>query len=109
MSTTIAPDEQRPAFPTVDDDGAGYDSGLTKLEYTCIKLGVALSGNSELDFVINESRKQKLIEIATQGLLVNMGRNGYNDSEAVAAHAVEVANHVLEAETLAFLKSSNKI
>jgi hypothetical protein len=46
-------------------------SGLTKREQFCLIMGVADTGDNELDAIITKGNKQKLAVVAMQGLLSN--------------------------------------
>lgn len=71
--------QREPAFPIFNDYGktssiessmaAGCSSGLTKLEYACIKLKIPKSGNDELDSLIKESILNDFAGKAMEGLL----------------------------------------
>jgi hypothetical protein len=71
-----------PAMPLSVDmdesiDAAGkeneyrYRTGLTKREHFCLKMGVANTGDEELDAIIRKVVEQKFAGLAMQGLLAN--------------------------------------
>lgn len=59
------------SFP--GDEKKGWDSeeipGLTKQEYTCIKLGIPESGDEDIDALIRKANRMRIAEKAMQGLL----------------------------------------
>lgn len=83
------------AFPSTDCATFAYD-GLTKQEYTCIKLGIPETGDSELDDLIRKSERKRLSGLAMQGLLsANAMYNGKTDERPLLcqdaiAHADEL-------------------
>jgi hypothetical protein len=65
---------QSGAFSASDDFNDSEDmggSGLTKREHFCLKMGVANTGDEELDAIIRKGVEQKLAGRAMQGLLAN--------------------------------------
>ena len=57
--------------------------GLTKREQACLTMGVADTGDSELDAIITKSNKQKFAGLAMQGLLAHDGISTDNETWAV--------------------------
>jgi len=82
-----------PAMP--HDIVFGYDStGLTKREQACLTMGVADTGDVELDAIITKGNKNKLAGLAMQSLLAHYGTDG---ADECASCAVEYANALLKA------------
>tara|TARA_R110000868_G_scaffold191914_1_gene436212 strand:- start:760 stop:1044 length:285 start_codon:yes stop_codon:yes gene_type:complete len=82
-----------PAMPLHSDAMAGYE-GLTKREQACLIMGVADTGDAELDAIITKSNKNKFAGVAMQSLLAHYGTDG---ADECASYAVEYANALLKA------------
>jgi hypothetical protein len=67
-STTVIP-------VSVNSPGI-YNPGLTKLEQTCIQLGIPKTGDADFDAIILEANRRDLAAKAMNGLLVNYVANG---------------------------------
>ena len=60
------------AFPVIETEFTESVSlGLTKHEYSCIKLGIAESGCKEIDDLILKSERKKIAGVCLQGILSN--------------------------------------
>tara|TARA_R110000822_G_scaffold181346_1_gene321100 strand:- start:574 stop:861 length:288 start_codon:yes stop_codon:yes gene_type:complete len=84
----------KPSMPIWTQDmnlGETSGSGLTKREQACLTMGVADTGDAELDAIITKGNKQKF---AMQGLLAHYGTDG---ADECASYAVEYANALLKA------------
>ena len=54
------------------ESSTGYSHfGLSKLEYTCIHLGVPKTGDPDLDAVIREGERRRVAAMALQGVLAS--------------------------------------
>ena len=82
-----------PAMPLHSDAMAGYE-GLTKREQACLIMGVADTGDAELDAIITKGNKNKFAGVAMQSLLAHYGTDG---ADECASYAVEYANALLKA------------
>ena len=71
-----------------------YLQGLTKREQACLTMGVADTGDAELDAIITKGNKNKLAGLAMQSLLTHYGTDG---ADECASYAVEYADALLEA------------
>ena len=74
-----------------------YDTaymGLTKREQACLTMGVADTGDAELDAIITKGNKNKFAGLAMQSLLAHYGTDG---ADECASYAVEYANALLKA------------
>lgn len=85
------------AFPSTDCATFAYD-GLTKQEYTCIKLGIPETGDSELDDLIRKSERKRLSGLAMQGVLShNHPANPTpNQPEEIVKYAIGLADELLK-------------
>tara|TARA_R110000782_G_scaffold241700_1_gene328166 strand:- start:379 stop:726 length:348 start_codon:yes stop_codon:yes gene_type:complete len=88
-----------PAMPHDIVFGKGYplnydSTGLTKRERACLIMGVADTGDAELDAIITKGNKNKLAGLAMQSLLTHYGTDG---ADECASYAVEYADALLEA------------
>tara|TARA_R110001606_G_C15177720_1_gene628930 strand:- start:300 stop:596 length:297 start_codon:yes stop_codon:yes gene_type:complete len=78
--------------------GGTIFTGLTRHEQVCLTMGVADTGDPELDAIITKSNKQKLSGLAMQGLLAG----SYCTSESqyhingATTEAVNLANALLK-------------
>ena len=68
--------------------------GLTKREQACLIMGVADTGDAELDAIITKGNKNKFAGVAMQSLLAHYGTDG---ADECASYAVEYADALLEA------------
>ena len=59
-----------PAMPLHSDAMAGYE-GLTKREQACLIMGVADTGDAELDAIITKGNKNKFAGLVMQGIMAN--------------------------------------
>ena len=71
-----------------------YGEGLTKREQACLTMGVADTGDAELDAIITKGNKNKFAGLAMQSLLAHYGTDG---ADECASYAVEYANALLKA------------
>ena len=66
-------------MPAMPDEFTG-SSGLTKREMFCLHMGVAETGDAELDAIINKGNRQKVIAQIMCGLLsateINVNQTG---------------------------------
>ena len=60
-----------------------YGEGLTKREQACLTMGVADTGDAELDAIITKGNKNKFAGLAMQGLFAHYG-TVVNETFAVA-------------------------
>ena len=74
--------------------GETSGSGLTKREQACLTMGVADTGDAELDAIITKGNKNKFAGVAMQSLLAHYGTDG---ADECASYAVEYANALLKA------------
>jgi hypothetical protein len=84
-----------PAMPVSDD--MRYDtiySGLTKLEQFCLTMGVADTGDAELDAIITKGNRQSLAGLVMPSLLLVSA--DARDSE-LALNAIEYTAVLLKA------------
>lgn len=96
--------ENTPAMPiglTVSPMGDVYDAdfsetGLTKREQFCLKMGVAETGDKDLDDIIRKGNKQKLAAIAMQGLIASDTPEWAGTPESQAENAVKYADELLK-------------
>ena len=79
---------------TVASDHDTDYMGLTKREQACLTMGVADTGDAELDAIITKGNKNKFAGLAMQALLTHHGNEGY---VPCAAFAVEFADALLKA------------
>ena len=87
----------KPSMPIWTQDmnlGETSGSGLTKREQACLTMGVADTGDAELDAIITKGNKNKLAGLAMQSLLTHYGTDG---ADECASYAVEYANALLKA------------
>ena len=100
MSNADMPSMAIPPVQFTDVDGsrlvATGTNGLTKREQACLTMGVADTGDAELDAIIARGNELKLAGMAMQGLLVNMGRNGFNNPNQVAEATVKSLDALLK-------------
>lgn len=71
-------------LPLGDDTSAGCD-GLTKREMFCLHMGVAETGDAELDAIINKGNRQKVIAQIMCGLLSATEINGNQTGKGFVA------------------------
>ena len=85
-----------PAMPVdiFSDEGLRNYMGLTKREQACLIMGVADTGDAELDAIITKGNKNKFAGVAMQSLLAHYGTDG---ADECASYAVEYANALLKA------------
>lgn len=72
---------------------------LTKLEYTCIKLGIPKSGNDELDELIHESERKRIASLALQGFMANKDADRFSCEDMIGVclrYADELLNQLEE-------------
>lgn len=74
--------------------GETSGSGLTKREQACLIMGVADTGDAELDAIITKGNKNKFAGVAMQSLLAHYGTDG---ADGCASYAIEYANALLKA------------
>jgi len=77
-------------------------SGLTKREQFCLTMGVADTGDEELDAIICKGNEQKFAGLAMQGILANsvMGDSNLHDSadewkKDISGSSIEFAKALL--------------
>ena len=75
--------------------------GLTKREKFCLTMGVAETGDEELDAIIRKGNEQKLVGLAMQGMLASKYYGDfagkYEDRETgIAINAVDHAKALLQ-------------
>ena len=81
-----------PAMPTQNGSGDIY-GGLTKSEDFCLHMGVAETGDAELDAIIRKGNRQKM---ATQMMEACRSRNSeYGSWEDMAKDAIEMTDALL--------------
>lgn len=81
-----------PAMPTQAGGGDIY-GGLTKRETFCLHMGVAETGDAELDAIIRKGNRQKM---ATQMMEACRSRNSeYGSWEDMAKDAIEMTDALL--------------
>ena len=85
-----------PASPNSSDPewAAAVGVGLTKREHFCLEMGVAETGDTELDEIINKGNRIKLAGLAMQGVLASDVDNVITVSRAVLV-AIEAADALL--------------
>ena len=88
-----------PAMPHDIVFGKGYPlnydpTGLTKREQACLIMGVADTGDAELDAIITKGNKDKFAGLVMQSLLAHYGTDG---ADECASYAIEYANVLLKA------------
>ena len=71
-----------------------WPHGLTKREQACLTMGVADTGDAELDAIITKGNKNKFAGVAMQSLLAHYDPDG---ADECASYAVEYANALLKA------------
>ena len=86
----------KPAMPADQRFGRGWavSIGLTKREQACLTMGVADTGDAELDAIITKGNKNKFAGLAMQSLLAHYGTDG---ADECASYAVEYADALLKA------------
>ena len=80
--------------------GGTIFTGLTRHEQVCLTMGVADTGDPELDAIITKSNKQKLSGLAIQGLLAGnycRSESHYRQNDDATTKAVNLANALLKA------------
>jgi len=70
------------------------DGGLTKREQFCLTMGVADTGDEELDAIIRKGNEQKFAGLAMSGLATH-DRFGVKETSIMAQWAVECAEALL--------------
>ena len=75
-----------------------WPHGLTKREQACLTMGVADTGDAELDAIITKGNKNKFAGLAMQGLLaggycIDDSQNRLND---VPSEAINLADALLK-------------
>ncbi len=75
---SIETNADMPAMPVSEeetdriDDGIKIYSGLTKRETFCLRMGVAGTGDAELDKIIRKGNRQKMAAQAMNGVLASL-------------------------------------
>ena len=90
QSMVLDQDENRIIVSDVDHTSMG----LTKREQACLIMGVAYTGDAELDAIITKGNKNKFAGVAMQSLLAHYGTDG---ADGCASYAIEYANALLKA------------
>ena len=87
-----------PAMPLHSDAMAGYE-GLTKREQFCLTMGVADTGDAELDAIITKGNRQSLAGLAMQGMIASpIGKlKDVSNGNSLANAAVDQADALLKA------------
>ena len=70
--------------------------GLTKREQVCLTMGVADTGDSELDAIITKSNKQKFAGLALQSLMA-FNEEEYRQWSDIAKESLAAADALLKA------------
>lgn len=65
----IVGNSEEPIGVTYFKDGEVNSVGLTKREYTCIKLGIPDSGCDEINAIIIKAERKRLAGLAMQGMM----------------------------------------
>ena len=88
----------KPAMPSphFEDDEL---QGLTKREQACLIMGVADTGDAELDAIITKGNRQSLAGLAMQGMIASpIGKlKDVSNSNSLANAAVDQADALLKA------------
>ena len=84
----------KPAMPIPRGVYNNDTAGLTKREQACLTMGVADTGDAELDAIITKGNKNKFAGLAMKGLLAHYGTDGAGEC---ALYAVDYANALLKA------------
>ena len=63
-----------------------WPHGLTKREQACLTMGVADTGDAELDAIITKGNKNKFAGLAMQGLLAHYGSSDDQAYEVLARY-----------------------
>lgn len=72
-------------------------TGLTKREQFCLTMGVAETGDKDLDAIIRKGNEQKLAGLAMQGILSGIPVNEIMPSTELASmHAADYAKALLQ-------------
>ena len=66
--------------------GLAAGSGLTKREQACLTMGVADTGDAELDAIITKGNENKFAGVAMQGLLAHYGSSDDQAYEVLARY-----------------------
>tara|TARA_B110000208_G_C11703593_1_gene406747 strand:- start:926 stop:1225 length:300 start_codon:yes stop_codon:yes gene_type:complete len=74
--------------------GETSGSGLTKREQACLTMGVADTGDAELDAIITKGNKNKFAGLAMQGLMAD--EEEYRQWSDLAKDSVAVADALLK-------------
>lgn len=92
MSTEPNADMPAMPLPLGDETSAGSD-GLSKRETFCLHMGVAETGDAELDAIIRKGNRQKIAMGVISGI---SGReHGYDKWEYMTHDALELADALL--------------
>ena len=93
-----------PAMPHDIVFGKGYPlnydpTGLTKREQACLIMGVADTGDAELDAIITKGNRQSLAGLAMQGMIASpIGKlKDVSNGNSLANAAVDQADALLKA------------
>ena len=92
----------KPSMPIWTQDmnlGETSGSGLTKREQACLTMGVADTGDAELDAIITKGNKNKLAGLAMQGMIASpIGKlKDVLNGNSLANAAVDQADALLKA------------
>jgi hypothetical protein len=92
-----------PVFDSKNPDFACTDSGMTLRKYAAIHLKVPRSGDTEIDAMIRESRRDKFAGQALAGITYEYFSNDFNTGSAKAdisqiAHCARLVADALIAE-----------
>ena len=93
-----------PAMPITDESGMPFNGlpvelstvGITKRETFCLHMGIAETGDSELDAIIRKGNRKKMATQAMQGLLAGrfIDNSGHVMSE-IPCRAAKIADALL--------------
>ena len=75
-----------PAMPIPRGVYNNDTAGLTKREQACLTMGVADTGDAELDAIITKGNKNKFAGLAMQGLLAHYGSSDDQAYEVLARY-----------------------
>lgn len=105
MNMTMKTNGDMPAMPVTDDAGMPFNSvpaepstiGLTKREMLCLHVGVAETGDAELDDIIRKGNRQKIAAQIMCGLLSATNKDGdwTGNGAGAGAWAVSEADALL--------------
>jgi hypothetical protein len=101
-------DSKKSAFPLMNTNFHAngertlelLETGLTKHEYVCIKLGIPDTGDESLDEVIRKSERKRISVMAMQGILSSSDEGnygaGYYTSGGLVKTVMEITDELLK-------------